>query len=87
MKANKTDVERLLNTAKGQIDGMLKMVNNNAYCIDISNQILACIAILKKVNSEILSSHLHCCVLNATTEEEKEKKLDEINEIVKKLLK
>ena len=52
MKANKNQVNRLLKTAKGQIDGMLKMIEEDKYCIEISTQILATIAILKRVNME-----------------------------------
>ena len=67
--------------------GMQKMVNENQYCIEISNQILATIAILKRINIEILDAHLHHCVLNATTNEEKEIKMNEISEVLKKAIK
>lgn len=87
MQANKELVQRLFNTAKGQIEGMQKMVNENQYCIEISNQILATIAILKRINIEILDAHLHNCVLNATTNEEKEIKMNEISEVLKKAIK
>ncbi len=87
MQANKELVQRLFNTAKGQIEGMQKMVNENQYCIEISNQILATIAILKRINIEILDAHLHNCVLNATTNEEKEVKMNEISEVLKKAIK
>lgn len=87
MKADKKEITRLLNTAKGQMDGISRMIEGNAYCIDVSNQILATIALLKKVNHEILEAHLHSCVINAETKEEKEVKLTEISEVIKKLLK
>ena len=48
MKAEQQNIKRLLNTAKGQIDGLNKMIDDDKYCIDISNQIMATIAILKK---------------------------------------
>ena len=41
MKADRAKVEKLLKTAKGQLDGILRMVEEDRYCIDISNQILA----------------------------------------------
>ena len=41
MKADHAQVERLLKTARGQIDGILKMVEEDRYCVDISNQIMA----------------------------------------------
>lgn len=87
MNADKTKINRLLNTAKGQISGIQKMIDNDEYCIDIVNQIMATIAILKKTNSEILDAHLHHCVINAKNNEELEKKMDEISEIIRKAMK
>ena len=87
MKADKTQIKRLLNTAKGQIEGILKMIDEDVYCIDISNQILASAAILKRANIEILDAHLKHCVVNASTQEEKEEKMEEISNILKKVVK
>ena len=50
--ADKKQVTRLLKTARGQIDGILKMVEEDRYCIDISHQIMASEAILKRANKE-----------------------------------
>ena len=86
MKAEQQNIKRLLNTAKGQIDGVNKMIDDDKYCIDISNQIMATIAILKKVNIEILDAHLKCCVLHAD-DREREAKISEISEVLKKALK
>lgn len=86
MKADQKNIRRLLNTAKGQIDGVSKMIDEDKYCIDISNQIMATIAILKKVNVEILDAHLKCCVLHAD-DEERAAKIDEVSEVLKKALK
>ncbi len=85
MQADRKEIVRLLSTARGQIDGILKMVEENRYCLDISNQILASQAILSRANKEILKSHLMNCVLNATGENSKEK-LQEINTLLDKLL-
>ena len=52
MMADKKQVTRLLNTARGQIDGILKMVEEDRYCIDISHQIMASEAVLKRANKE-----------------------------------
>ena len=41
MQAQRDKVERLLKTARGQLDGILKMVEEDRYCMDISNQLLA----------------------------------------------
>ncbi|MFV0411977.1 MAG: metal-sensing transcriptional repressor [Oscillospiraceae bacterium] len=58
MLADKDKVTRLLKTARGQLDGLLKMVEEDRYCVDISNQLMATQAILIKVNSEIMNDHL-----------------------------
>lgn len=84
MKADKSAVRKLLNTAKGQIDGILAMVEDDRYCLDISNQILASIAILKRVNRTVLEAHLQSCV-NDTLNEEGKIKLAEIVQFIDKL--
>ena len=50
MRADRAQVERLLKTARGQIDGVLKMVDENRYCMDIANQLLACEAVLRRAS-------------------------------------
>ena len=50
MRADKQKVGRLLKIARGQIDGNLKMNEDNAYCMDISNQLMATASTLRKAN-------------------------------------
>lgn len=79
---------RLLKTAQGQLDGIMKMIKEERYCIDISNQILASNALLKKANLHILTGHLESCVRNALDHEEQvDEKLNEIEVLLAKLMK
>ena len=87
MKADHAQVARLLKTARGQIDGILKMVEEDRYCIDISNQIMAAQSILSKANAAILQAHMSCCVREAVESGNAEEKLEEINGLLQKLLK
>lgn len=87
MRADKKKVEKLLKTARGQIDGILKMVEDDRYCIDISNQLLAVQAMLRKTNNEVLKAHIHGCVLHSIENGNPEEKLDEIMSIVEKISK
>lgn len=87
MKADKDKINRLLKTARGQIDGIIKMVEDDRYCIDISNQIMATEAILKKVNREVLHSHIDSCLKEAVETGNVSEKLEEINKIIDKLSK
>ena len=90
MKADKTKVLRLLKTAKGQIDGLIKMVEDDRDCIEISNQLLASRSILKKVNLEVLRGHLTHCVKNTLqngSEADIEQSMNQITEVLDKLIK
>ena len=78
---------RLLKTARGQLDGILKMVEEDRYCVDISNQVMATEAILRRVNREILKAHLQCCVRDAVEGGDREKKMEELLDIIDKLAK
>jgi len=87
MKADKAKIIRLLKTARGQLDGLLKMVEDDRYCIDISNQLLATQAILRNINREVLQAHLGCCVKEALEQGDARQKIEEIMAIIDKLSK
>ncbi len=86
MKADKDTVTLLLKTARGQLEAVLKMIDDDRYCIDISNQILATEALLKKANREVLRGHLEHCVKNALQSGNGEKeKIDELMNVLEKM--
>ena len=87
MKSDKTKVTRLLKTARGQIDGILKMVEEDRYCIDISNQLMAAQAILRNINRQVLHDHLGSCVQEAFEAGDQREKVEEIMAIIDKLTK
>lgn len=87
MKADVKQIERLLKTARGQLDGILNMVAENRYCLDISNQIMATQSILSKANAAILQAHMSCCVREAVESGNADEKLEEIATLLQKLVK
>ena len=87
MMADQKTVLRLLKTARGQIDGIIKMVEEDRYCIDISTQVMAAEAMLNRANKEILAAHLKHCVNTAQTQSEREEKIDELVDMLGKILK
>jgi len=90
MIAENKAITRRLKIASGQVEGVVKMIEEGRYCIDISNQIMAAIAALKGINRDILSNHLHHCVADSarsSDEQALEEKLQEINQIIRKLSK
>ena len=87
MRADRDKVMRLLKTARGQLDGLIRMVEEDRYCVDISNQILATQAILRSVNHQILQEHLDHCVREAFATPAGQQKIEEIMVILDKLTK
>ena len=78
MRADKKKVERLLKTARGQLDGIMRMMEEDRYCIDVSNQLLATQAILTKVE---------CCVKDAILSEDADEKIEEVLSLLEKMMK
>jgi DNA-binding FrmR family transcriptional regulator len=80
---NDTTIRRL-KTVEGHLRGVIRMVEEDAYCIDVIRQIQAIEAALNKVNSRILEDHLNSCVITAiqgSDKKERERVLKEITEV------
>jgi len=77
---------QLLKTVRGQVDAVIRMVEEERYCIDVSRQALAAIALLRKANLTILRQHMNTCVKDAIRTERGEEKIDEITLILEKYL-
>ena len=87
MQADHNTETRLLKTARGQIDGILRMVEEDRYCLDISQQLMATEAMLNKANKEVLSAHLKHCVQEAASDQQRDEKIDEFIATLNKLMK
>lgn len=77
----KQTITRRLASASGHIKGIERMVNEDAYCIDVIKQIQAVQAALNKVSTMMLDNHLHTCVTTAIRgddPDERERMLQEI---------
>ena len=81
-----TNIVNSLKTARGQLDGILKMIDDDRYCIDISKQIFAVQSLLKKANMRILRNHIDCCVMSAVHEGKGDDKIDEVIYILEKYI-
>ena len=87
MKTDRDKAVLMLKTCRGQIDATLKMIDDGRYCMDIVNQILAAEALLKKSNKLILKQHMNHCVKAAFKAEDAEEKLNEVMDILNKVMK
>ncbi|GAA0176782.1 metal-sensing transcriptional repressor [Clostridium sediminicola] len=87
MNDEKLKAKKYLKTARGQIDGIIKMIEEDRYCVDISNQIIASQGLLRKSNSLILKQHINHCVKDAFLNDSGEEKVDEVMKLLDKLIK
>jgi DNA-binding FrmR family transcriptional regulator len=75
---------RRLKTVEGHLKGVIRMAEEDTYCIDLIRQIQAVIAALNKVNAHVLEEHLNSCVITAIRGDdlsERERVLREISEV------
>lgn len=86
MNNGKVEAMKTLKIAKGQIEGTIKMIEDERYCVDVSNQIIAAQSLLKKANIQMLKQHMQHCVTEAFKEGEGKEKLDEVMMILSKLI-
>ena len=78
------DALKRLKTIEGHLGGVIRMVEQDAYCIDVIRQIQAVEAALNKVSAAILENHLNSCVTTAIRGDdpaERERVLKEITDV------
>jgi len=82
-KKNKEDI--IINLKKGRalIDKMIEMKEDDEYCVDIMQQLLAVIGLLKSTHQKLMEDHLKTCFRSAFETDEEEKKEEMIEEILK----
>ena len=78
------DTLRRLKSIEGPVRGIERMLEEDAYCIDVIRQIQAVQAALDKVSNLILDNHLNSCLITAVRgddPEDRERVLQEISEV------
>jgi DNA-binding FrmR family transcriptional regulator len=74
-----------LQRIEGQVRGLIRMVEEDRYCIDVVTQISAARAALRKVEEEVLHDHVAHCVENAIAsgnKAEQRRKVAELMEVL-----
>jgi DNA-binding FrmR family transcriptional regulator len=84
------DKERLQNRLRrieGQVRGVQRMVDEEAYCIDVLTQIASVVSALEKVGAIVLKDHVEHCVRESIEHGEKaEEKIEELTAAVERFL-
>ncbi len=86
--ADKDDLLKRLRRAEGQVRGIARMVEDEAYCIDVLTQISAANRALERVALSLLQDHLSHCVAEAVAEggETADAKVREASEAIARLV-
>ena len=79
------DLSHRLSRIEGQIRGIKGMVERNAYCIDILNQVSAASSALNSFTKILLTSHIRSCVAE-DVRDGREEKLEELVKTLQKLM-
>ena len=74
-----------LGRAEGQIRGVVRLINDGEYCIDILNQLKAAQKALASVEANILETHLESCVTSAIkNSDDADAKISELTRLLKR---
>ena len=79
-----------LKTVRGQLDGIIRMIEEDRYCIDILTQLDAVSGAVRKVAANILQRHLRSCVhdsLASGSPDDRDRRIEEIVDILGRLRK
>ena len=79
----KRDAVNRLKTARGHLDGIIRMLDDDAYCVDLMKQLSASQAALERVNRLILKNHLETCFAEAVEAGRGQAAVDELVDAVK----
>jgi DNA-binding FrmR family transcriptional regulator len=73
-----------LRRIEGQVQGLQRMIDGDAYCVDVLLQISAVQGALEQVQKLLLGSHIESCVADALrsgSKGERQRKIDELLEV------
>jgi len=89
MKADTRAVHNRLSRIEGQVRGIQRMVDEDAYCIDILTQVAAVQTALEQVAVNVLDAHVRHCVADAVAGDgpQADDKLDELMAAVRRFAK
>ncbi|MDD4904003.1 MAG: metal-sensitive transcriptional regulator [Candidatus Bipolaricaulis sp.] len=83
--AVKADVLRRLRTASGHLSGVVRMVDDEVYCVDVLKQIAAVQSSLSKAARALMTSHMKHCVREAVRSDGGETQIDEMMDALRYL--
>ncbi len=68
--------------AKSLLSKLIEMTERDQYCVDVMQQNLAAIGLLKSAHQKLMEGHLNSCFVDAISSKSKKKKQDMVDEIL-----
>jgi CsoR family transcriptional regulator, copper-sensing transcriptional repressor len=78
----KTSALKRLRRIEGQVRGLMRMVEQDRYCIDLVTQVSAVRAALRRVEEEVLADHVAHCVEHAIASGSKHEQRQKVSELI-----
>ena len=82
--ATKSDALARVRRMQGQLRGIARMIDEDAYCIDVLTQLQAVSAACDAVGLKLLDDHVRTCVADAVQSGDGSEKLDELTAAVRR---
>jgi DNA-binding FrmR family transcriptional regulator len=83
LPARKRDALARLRTVRGHLDGVVRMLEADTYCVEVMKQLSAAQAALEKTNRMLLRGHLETCFSQAVLDGRGQQAIDELTDAVK----
>jgi DNA-binding FrmR family transcriptional regulator len=83
LTAKKQAVLNRLKTVRGHLDGIIRMVESDAYCVDVMKQVSAVQSSLERANRVMLHNHLETCFSAAVLDGRGQAAIDELVDAIK----
>ncbi len=77
------DLQKRLNRAIGQLNGVKAMIDDNRYCGDVLTQLAAAESAVRSVSAQVLQNHLETCVSDKIMQGD-ESAIDEVMKLIKR---
>ena len=85
MAHNTENVMIAMKKAKTSLEKVIKMIEEDRYCIDIIQQNLAVIGLLRSANMHLLKGHINCCIKDSAKKggTQLDEKMEELVQVLK----
>lgn len=80
---HKSRIQTRLRRLEGQVRGVQRMIDEDAYCVDVLTQLSAIIAAARGVGMLVLEDHIRGCVVGAPADE-REDRIDELTQAIER---